>query len=168
MRKQRSRISLSGQPNRARTEFGKASSLVTPSDSSAARRASTSPVCDPDTGSYMVSTSMNSRTRMDFPPMPSTHPPSTFMTRGACSFTSSGKPLVEDVLGQRDVVVGREHLDVRREPRVDQGTRMPILRRSETFGWVRQRSCVTGHLPASLPPLGSPFVVVPRQITSAS
>ncbi len=62
-----------------------------PSDSSAASRASMSPVWDPGTGSYCVSTSMNSRTRMDFPSMPMTHPPSTFMTRGARSFMLSGK-----------------------------------------------------------------------------
>ncbi len=33
-----------------------------------------------------------------------------------------GQALVEDVDGQRDVVVGREHLDVGREPRIDQGS----------------------------------------------
>ncbi len=72
-------------------EFGNASSLVTPSESSAARRASTSPVCDPGTGSYCVSTSMNSGPGRTCPSMPITHPPSTFMTRGAWSFMLSGK-----------------------------------------------------------------------------
>ena len=71
--------------------FGKASSFETPSDSSAASRAGTSPVCDPETGSYCVSTSMNSGTRTDFPSMPITQPPPTFITLGARSFMLSGK-----------------------------------------------------------------------------
>ena len=53
--------------------------------------------------------------------MPITHPPSTFMTRGARSFMLVGKALVEDVVGQRDVIVGREHLRARRQPDVDDG-----------------------------------------------
>ena len=34
---------------------------------------------------------MNSFTSTDLPPVPMTHPPSTFITRGACSFMLSGK-----------------------------------------------------------------------------
>ncbi len=70
--------------------MGNASSLLTPSESSAASRASTSPVCDPGSGSYWVSTSRKAGGRNDFPSMPSTQPPSTFMTRGARSFMVSG------------------------------------------------------------------------------
>ena len=52
-----------------------------------------------------------------------------------------------------------------REPRVDERARMPVLRRSETLGRVRQRPRVTGHLPRFTPPLG---LVWCPQITSAS
>ena len=58
-----------------------------------------------------------------------------------------GKALVEDVLRQRDVVVGREHLGPGGEPEVDERARVTILRRAQALGRVRQRPRVTGHLP---------------------
>ena len=90
MRKQSSRTSRSGQPKTASTEFGKASSRWTPSESSAASRASMSPVWDPGIGSYWVSTWMNSLTRIGVVSAATTQPPSTFTTRGARSFIFVG------------------------------------------------------------------------------
>ena len=77
-----------------------------------------------------------------------------------------GKALVEDVLGQRDVVVGREHLDVPAgSPEIDEGSRMPVLRRARglrpgTSAFLRDRSSPPLHFPSSTAWL--------RQITSAS
>ena len=73
-------------------------------------------------------------------PVHSDHPPTTDVhDPGRAVLHAVGKALVEDVLRQRDVVVGREHLGPRREPEVDDRARTAILRRAQTLGRVRQR-----------------------------
>ena len=93
----------------------------TPSESSAASRASTSPVCEPGTGSYWVSTSMNSRHQDRLAVHPD-HPAAVDVHDARRPVLHAlGEPLVEDVVGQRDVVVGGEDLGPGRQPEVTTG-----------------------------------------------
>ena len=52
--------------------------------------------------------------------------------------------LVEDVLGQRDVVVGREHLGARRQAHIGEGTGKPVLGGPHALGRIRHG--LRGHV----------------------
>ena len=118
-----------------------------PSDSSAASRASTSPVCEPGHG-VVLREHLDELGHEDGLPVHADHPPTIDVHDARRAVLHAvGKALVEDVLRQRDVVVGREHLGPRGEPEVDERARTAILRRAQALGRVRQRPRVTGHLP---------------------
>ena len=110
---------------------------------------STSPVWDPEIGSYWVSTSMNSGTRIGFPSTPITQPPSTFITRGARSFMLSGNRS-KKMSSAKEMWPSAENTSVPAgSPRSTGRARPAILRRAQAFRPVRGRHRCAVISPAS-------------------
>ena len=110
-----------------------------PSESSAASRASTSPEWDPGTGSYWVSTSDEFGHEDRLAVHPEHPPPIDVHDTRSTVLHALGETLVEDVLRQGDVVVGREDVGPSREPEVDEGSRAAVLRGPQALDRIRQR-----------------------------
>ena len=99
-----------------------------------------SAVLEPSRGSYCISTAVNSRGQEGAPADGEVPRAVLVDDPGGLLLQLLGEPLVEDVGGQRDVVVGGEHLGAGRQARPTGGVSLAVLRRPEPLRRIGERA----------------------------